>query len=226
MAVTALNATPENTRLRSLVGAPGFLLWLLPLFAALVLAGAVMQPYVSLHELLRDPLATAELSQDCCHVHYGLISNLGAIMWFSAGAICLFAGWTLWAANLAEPNAVRFLLAAGLFTGWLGADDLFLIHDLVLPSLGVPELATYSIYGLLGLGYLAIALPFIRAVSLVYFGVAGALLATSVLVDVATHDPAPWRILLEDGAKFLGIACWGAFHITAATTLVRQARSP
>ena len=51
---------------------------------------------------------------------------------------------------------------------------------------------------------------------LAVFLVAGMLLATSVGIDAFIHDDHPLRIVFEDGAKLIGIALWGAFHVTAA----------
>ena len=180
-----------------------------------LLAVAWAQPWIPVEDLLRDPLAVAQLSSQCCHSYYGALSSLGVLLWSGTAAVCLFAGLLL--LNSQGPSeAARFLGSAGLFSGFLAADDLFLLHDHVLPNYGVPEVAMYGLYGLLCIGYLLRFRVIIASQDMLAFLLAGGFLATSIFVDQVIHSDASIRILVEDGSKLFGIGFWAAFHVAAA----------
>lgn len=194
-------------------------------FGLLFMTAITIQPWAPVADLLRDPLAVAEMSEKCCKLYFGAVSTLGSLLWFMTGAICLFAGAVLMVLDYSNRQA-DFMISAGLFTGWLGADDLFMIHDHVLPEFGVPQLVTYAVYGLLALAFLALYWREIIGSRVAVFLTAGMLLAASVGIDVFIHDDHPLRIVFEDGAKLIGIALWGAFHVAAAADyLVAAVRS-
>lgn len=189
----------------------------------LFIAAVGAQPWIDPADLLRDPLAVAELRQpECCKVYYGAVSNLGVLVWMGGAAICLFAAAVVQAQG-ARAQAAVFLAAAGLLTGFLAIDDLFLVHENVLPALGVSEPVTYGAYGLLGLVYLAISWREILRHNVVLLFVGVALLGTSVVIDWMFHSEHPMRILLEDGAKLTGICAWVGFHVIAAWTILSAA---
>lgn len=212
---TVFDARQALTRQSSSM-AGSVLIWMLTFLPPLALMlGVAFQPWVAPGDLLRDPLAVAEMTDNCCKVYFGAVSNLGIVLWMAGAAICLFAAAVIVTADRTDVMA-RFLLAGGLLTGFLGFDDLFLVHENVLPAFGVPELVTYGAYGLLGLSYLVFFWRQIFANRFVMFGIAGTLLAISVTIDWVIHTDASWRILLEDGAKIMGITAWVSFHAIAA----------
>ena len=139
----------------------------------------------------------------------------GVVLWMACSAICLFAAAVLARFRSLAPETI-FLIVAGLFTGFLGADDLFLVHENVLPAFGVPEPVTYGAYALIACGYLALSWRCILNNNFMLLTAAIALLGTSVGIDWVIHSEEPWRIIVEDGAKITGICAWGAFHLTAA----------
>lgn len=201
-------------RLGPLVG-----FYAIPLLAGvLLLAGVWFQPWVPVADLLRDPLSVAELSNDCCGLYYGAVSNLGVLIWAGGAAVCLFAGLVLHGLSRWSTETA-FMLYAGFLTGLLAVDDLFLLHDFVLPHFGVPQLGIYAAYGALAAIYLVCFRREILARDAAVFLAAGALLATSVGIDQVIHSEAPIRIFVEDGAKLLGIILWTAFHVRTALTL-------
>ena len=199
-------------------------IWAATILAPLaIMLGVAAQPWVSPGDLLRDPLAVAEMSTTCCKVYYGAISSLGVLLWASAAAVCLFAAAVLYtlARPLAEPV---FMASAGLLTGLLTIDDLFLVHENVLPAFGVSEPVTYLAYGLCGLAYLLVSWREILRCRYGLLALAVVLLAASVVVDWFFHSDHPARIVIEDGAKLGGIFAWASFHMTAAwQCIVRKA---
>ncbi len=191
--------------------------WAALIPAILVMSIVAFQPWVDPADLLRDPLAVAELKgSECCKVYDGLVSNLGVVLWMACAAICLFSASLIIAQRRKVAGYGAFLLAAGLFTGFLGFDDLFLVHENVLPAFGVPQPVTYAVYGLVAMAYLALSWRQIMENRYELLTAAIALLGTSVTIDWFIHSDLAWRIIAEDGAKFTGICLWTMFHATAA----------
>lgn len=108
------------------------------IFPAVVLAAVLLQPFAEPKWMFLDTLAAAEYAPDCCHVYYGLVSNLGLLLWSGTAAVCLLAGLVFLSVDRRDPFTL-FALSAGLLTGWIAIDDMFLVHEKVLPALGVPQ---------------------------------------------------------------------------------------
>jgi hypothetical protein len=168
--------------------------------------------------LTQDPTVIGELA-----VYAGLLSSVGILFWWAGAAVCLFSAAVL-ARSGSAPALRSFLLAAGLLTALLALDDLFRLHESVLPRLlGVPELAVYAAYGALGAGFV---LRF-RAVA---FAAEGRLLAFAVLclgasvaLDVLS-PPAIDPYLLEDSSKFVGIVGWFVYFLRQSWLGLVEAR--
>jgi hypothetical protein len=187
-----------------------------------VLAGVALQTRAPIIYLLKDPFTVVQLSNQCCHVYYGLVSNLGVMLWTTAAAVCLFTALLL--VNLGRRGAEPiFLIAAGLFTGWLALDDFFMIHEDVLPLFGVPQPLTYAGYAGAAALYLLLSWRQILDSRPALMALAMALLGTSVVIDVLVHSESTLHVFMEDGAKFLGILAWTGFHVTAALDIATAA---
>lgn len=180
-----------------------------------VMTAVAVQPWVPAADLLRDPIAVAMLTDDCCHAYQGFVSNLGVLVWWTASAASAFAAAVLFAARR-RTEEFSFLVAAAGFTALLALDDLFLLHENVFPRLGVPDAVPMAFYAGLALAYLWCFRRQIFALDWAVFVAAGAALAASILIDQAFHSEADWRLILEDGAKLIGISLWAAFHLVAA----------
>ena len=205
----------------SLLRRTAFVAALLP---ALALIAVAVQPWVPAHELLRDPMATVSERSACCGLHLGLVSHLGVGLWVSTAAICAFAALCLPRRPGKRRLATRFLSGAASLSAWLALDDLLMLHERVLPGLGVPELATYAVYGAAGLVHLGTALRVATpaaAGTRVLLLVAVAMLGASVVSDTVL-EALGWTVPigLEDGAKLVGIAFWLAFHTVLAHSLL------
>lgn len=182
----------------------------------MVVVATLVQPFTDPKWLYFDPLVAAEMAPECCRVYFGAMSMLGVMLWVATAAICLFTALMLMLTGL-SPVLRRFALAAGCLTGWMALDDAFLIHENILPAFGVPQNVVLASYGLLGLGYLAIARAHMRSVDGVLLVAACAGFAVSLGVDVIVHSPATYAMVAEDGAKFFGIWYWMVFHAAALT---------
>jgi len=171
----------------------------------------ILQPWIEPKWLFLDTQTAGELSDDCCHVYYGAMSNLGIMLWMGTAAICLFS----WVALLILQGRSRIsdiALAAGTLSALLGFDDAFLVHEVIGPELGIPQNLVLAFYGVLALGYFALARSIAFGTDGWIFFASGSALALSLGIDVVFHTVSPVFVYFEDGAKFLGIACWFLFH--------------
>ena len=120
--------------------------------AALLLATAVVGWITgkSIGLLTGDPLAILH-----GHPLTGALSNLGVLVWCAAATICLFT-WVVRRHQRASGRvAPPFLLASGLLMVFMMVDDLYQVHDALLPRyLGAPEEPVIVLYVLLTAGWL------------------------------------------------------------------------
>ncbi|MBO1750941.1 hypothetical protein J4G33_03905 [Actinotalea sp. BY-33] len=212
-------AADDRSRPRAL---PQALPYLAVLILSVVLIGSTLAIGARLDlttsQLMRDPATTFMASP-----FIGFLSQIGIFVWAGTAAIALFA-----AASGVGPatRRLRALLAAtGTLTLVLALDDLFLLHEAVLPMIGIPELVTFAGYGV---ACAAIALGFWREILACRRGLllmAGLFLGASVgldLIDPAGIDPYLW----EDGAKLVGLVAWFVLHVDAARHAVRCGGEP
>ena len=167
-----------------------------------LLAGAVglashMDEPISI--FLSDPVTVMDAPP-----FYGVLSNLGVLIWCVGGAIAGFSGVALRAMR-PKPVTAEFLTASGVLTLVLVADDLFLLHEEILPHyLSIPQNLVLGSYAILGVGYLIRYWRVIGQTDWLLIGAAFVGLGLSVLFD-AVLKPLGLRqqSLLEDGFKLL-----------------------
>ena len=164
---------------------------------------------VPIAQFTRDPAAVMNGP-----FYAGALSNVGVLLWCAAAAVCFFGASLLSAriqSGLAAPagDGPRFLLASALFTCLLLVDDLFMLHDLVLPEyLQLRERYVILTYGLLMLAYLLRFRRQILQTDWLVLVVAGGFFSCSIVVDKLPETLLPMHHVFEDGAKFLGILGW------------------
>lgn len=188
----------------------------------LILVIVIFQPWVEPKWLFFDSLAAAELSDDCCHIYYGLVSNLGIFLWVGTAAIALFSFAILWARTKPNPHFL-FVTLAGLLSGLLALDDAFLLHEVAFPELGVPQNIVLFVYLILAIAYgLASWRTFLKS-EIWLLAIAAIFLAVSLLVDQVYHSIDDMIVIIEDSAKFLGLSAWFSFHtLTIGLILVQD----
>lgn len=190
------------------------------------------QPWVPLDQLVRDPVAASEdciraagtlaRARDCANVYFGFLSNLGILLWCASAAVSLFAFLQVYhASGRFRPGA--FLLYAGIFTGALLMDDLFLGHERVYPTVfGVDEELTYALYAVL-FGLYLVAFrddllkcdPKILLLGIVLFALS-LLMDELVKIEGLFENNSVFHRVAEDGSKFVAINAWTVFHVRAA----------
>jgi hypothetical protein len=149
----------------------------------------------------RDPTAVLDGAW-----YTGSLSNIGVLLWWTGAVAASLAGY----ARRNDSRAVP-LVAAGVFTGWLALDDLFLLHETVFPLRGVSEELVVGTYALIAAAYAWLFREFLRSSEWILLVSATPMFAASVVIDLTT-DVKAW----EDSAKFVGIVGWTAFLVRAA----------
>lgn len=162
---------------------------------------------ISYADFMRDPvfLLKGEL-------YIGWFSQLGCMLWFVAVGFC-FLSAKLIPKDHPIPMLKSFLIYSCCLTAALGADDIFLLHDEILPYFGVKENLIMLVY-LLGVTFLLlIYFKVILKTQYIVLGLAFFFLGLSMSLDRLPGQkifaPGQWQsVLYEDGAKFIGIVLW------------------
>lgn len=186
--------------------------------AALALSGVLIGVVLYVHDTTGVPMGT--LTRDPLSgkpAYLGLLSQAGILVWALGAAVALLGARLLpWRAG------GGYMLAAAALTTLLCIDDAFLLHDEVLPLLGISEKVIYAIYLVAALSFLVVFARRILKTAYPLFVLAFAFLGVSVVADTVGL---PWLdpYLLEDGAKFIGIALWSGylFHTSGSLLAAR-----
>ncbi len=162
--------------------------------------------------LSRDPSQVQEYP-----VYIGFLSNLGALAWCSAAAVCFFASWLL-RVRKAPGEGGAFMLYMGVLSTALLVDDFFLLHEVVAPKyLHFPRDALLFLYVLLGAGLLIRHGKFIlQSTPYVFLFIGFGLLGVSMAMDLAIL---PGGTDVEDGAKILGIVAYAYYCVITSAGL-------
>lgn len=188
---------------------------------AISLGGASVTVWVArvtdspIWKLAKDPAQIIDFPP-----YIGLLSNWGALLWMSTGVICLFASLVMKNHKTAF-RTYRFLFASGVLSFLLAIDDIFLLHDEVLPRLlDMPEFFFYFIY-VLALG--TYILFFWRDISkydyllfiiaFVLFGLSRGFFLPRFLRGFMTSN---------DMLKYFGIVFWLAFFYRASMQEIKN----
>ena len=144
------------------------------------------------------------------------------LLWCGTAAVCLFAASTV--AGGADDELRRFLRWAGVVTLVLTFDDLFMLHEHLLEGrVRYGELIVLALDLSIVLAWavrfrsiLLRRMDVVLAVAVTAFGV-------SLGVDLLSgHVVWPSTLLVEDGAKLLGVASWMFFLVRTARDAVAQ----
>ena len=160
-------------------------------------------------KLARDPAEVIHFPP-----YIGLLSHWSIMLWISAAVISLF-GAVLMKKQKATGGNLRFITASGAFSLFLGLDDLFMLHDNILPKLlKAPEAIFYALYLVIILAYLLIFFTkileydyLLLAASILLFGLSRRAFITLPFLDR--------YITISDMLKYSGIVFWLAFFYRA-----------
>ncbi len=181
-----------------------------------VLAFAGLQHQIPVADLLNDPATVAGVMW-----YAGLISNLGAIGW--TVAVAAAAGAAFVARVGGRPRAtISFLRGGALLGAMLLIDDLFQVHQRLLPrEVGLSKPIVLLIELVLALGWAISSYPELKRTRWHLLVMAGGAFVVSLVVDQLVSGPESGsRMLVEDGAKFLGVLAWALYFIRTAADIV------
>ncbi len=169
-------------------------------------------------ELTRDPV---ELLNG--RPYTGMLSNLGIIFWSATAGICLFV--VILDGNYPQlKRERRFFLLAFILTLVLLLDDLFLLHDVILPEvMKISENYLYALYGILSLLFIIyfrydiVQTPYLLLIAAVIF------FGFSIGVDtIVKFLDLEHGFFLEDGSKFFGIISWSAYFTHISNRAIKR----
>jgi hypothetical protein len=188
---------------------------LITLVPALVILAAIAAASILFHVSIKDMTNDVSEIMDI-HPLSGFLSNLGILLWTATASVCFFAAMTLRARESREM--FWFLLFSAMLSAYLMLDDLFRIHEfLAFLYLGVKE---KFVVGGVGLAVCAYLISFRSVILRTNYGVF--ILAMGFLTISAGVDMTParwfgehgeWVNFYEEGAKWLGIACWCSYYV-------------
>lgn len=141
--------------------------------------------------LLRDPATMAGMP-----VWHGALSTLGCMAWALTGALCLATH-----AGRRETAVRTWLLLAALAIA-LGVDDALMLHEEVLPGVGVGQELVFLAYGAVAALIARDVLSRPAEFDVPLLAVACGALAVSIGLDVVVADA---LVIYEDGPKVFGI---------------------
>jgi len=208
--ITHSTDSSESLPRRTQAGTLSLFLLVLYLVPVLVLISVILvhdRTGVSLLKFMRDP---ADLMG--ANPFTGFVSNLGVLFWCAAAAVCLFS-WPVLRNRFSTAPLAAFVLYAGLLTTVLLLDDLFQLHEAVLPHyFHVPEVVTYACYAVASVAMLVTFRDRILKTDYLVLLMSLVFLGLSMLSDAFQPRMeqllGEWRILSEDGFKFFGIVGW------------------
>ena len=178
---------------------------------------AATQPWLPPSDLLRDAQAVAAAHGDTSSA-YGLIANLGIVATILAAGAALPAWMAVRRAD--DPLATLLAWAIALSLAF-ALDDLLLLHE----TTAVSPWAGHLIAAAYGAAFLAFVGRFLQTIrqrldsGLLLLAVSA--FAVSALVDLLA-TPTQASVLVEDGAKLLGVMAWSAFVVRAALAAIRS----
>lgn len=180
----------------------------------------------------RDPITAITDNAPC---YAGCVSNLGILIWCATASICVFSGQLL-RSRSEDKEWSFFLIISGLATAGIMLDDLFMLHEEVLPDhFGLPQIVVYGLYASAALGYLLRFHRTILDTEFLLLALAMAFLAFSISLDLLPYedfyirfiaDDFLGRHLVEDGAKLFGIVTWCVYFTRIAWRKAIQVGRP
>lgn len=171
---------------------------------------------LSYRDLVRDTNAIAGQPS-----YFGAYSNLGILLWASAGSIGLFSWCVVRDRKSAQPFA-RPLLLGGLFMALACIDDMFMLHENSY-RIAIPEHVVLAAYAVMLLGFVASTRPILFQSEWPSLGAAMLALGLSTLADVFPY-PFTGQIFVEEVTKLSGTAFLAQYLVSLALTAARSSQ--
>ncbi len=220
--MTGSDLTTNNKEL------PAFLKQLGEVFPTLLLSGvlALIGSLFTIWLAYYTENPVWKLAKDAADVigyppYFGMLSSWSSMLWMATATICIFTAMITWK-NSSDRAIWRFLFFSGLLNLLIAVDDLYLLHDRILPRLlGAPEAVFYLLYLLLMIGYLIVFIRQIARSDYILFWTAFFFLAFSR----GFYNLIPFLreyYTANDILKYFGIVFWLAFFARTAAKHLRR----
>lgn len=143
--------------------------------------------------------------------YLGFFSYIGILFWCGSAVLCFFSSVIL-PSDEKSKRSKSFLLYSGLISSLLMFDDLFLMHEVVLPEyFYLPENMVYIIYVNIIIFYLLLFRDELARSEYVILVIASGMIGASQFVDLLPM-PIPEDSFLEDTVKLFGIVTWFTYY--------------
>ena len=186
--------------------------------ALLVLLGVSVATKIPMSLFTRDALESLNAP-----FYTGLVSHVGWFFWCSTAAICLFSFAVMKNAKNSRFISSFFLLS-GIITIILVLDDVFLLHEIVIPEyFYISQKKVYAGYAMIIALYLIRHRKTILKTEFSLMALAFGFFGLSIIIDVFFENVLPQRHLFEDGFKLLGIMSWFIYFARTCHRLMSQA---
>ena len=152
------------------------------------------------------------IEQTGVKTYTGFLAHITWFLWVVAGTAGLLAAAVLRRLNPRDPR-IPFFLGTSALTGLLLFDDFVMLHERVMPKVGIPQEAQYALYAVILVVLLLWFRPQFKEGGALLAVAAGAFWAVSIASDIPNER---WSIpgsAVEDGAKMIGTALWAAFMV-------------
>ena len=144
--------------------------------------------------------------------YLGFFSYIGILFWCATAVICFFTR-SIIPDNSTSERTKQFLLYSGLISTLLLFDDLFLLHENVLPVyFSLPKNVVYLIYINIILIYVFVFRAELLKTEFIILIIASGLIGASQFVDLVPM-PIPEDSFLEDAVKLFGIVTWFTYYM-------------
>ncbi len=161
---------------------------------------------IELDHFTQDPAAIMDTP-----FYLGFFSYIGILFWCGSAMLCFFAYNILPRTN-ENKRSVSFLLYSGLISTLLMFDDLFLLHEFVLPEyFYLSKNMVYIIYVNIIVFYLVFFRIELMETEFIILVIASAMIGSSQFVDLLPM-PIPEDSFLEDAVKLFGIVTWFTYY--------------
>lgn len=197
------------------------------IFFSIVITVVVMAVMVSLHyfldvpfrQLTADPIVLSDSP-----IYFGFLSQAGIILWSAAATVSfVFAYFTTVFKN--GKSQFYFFIFNGFLISWLMIDDCFLLHEGILPGIGISQKLVLLLYAVVVIIYLfRFHKLILQKTSFILLILSFGCFGISALIDLIFHFETPNIIdtVLEDGSKFIGIVLWLAYILSCERLLVKN----
>ena len=167
--------------------------------------------------LMRDPAAATDSPR-----YLGLHTNLGIVGWTVSAVIFLGTAYLLRIEGTSP--GFRMCLSAGAFVTILMLDDLLQLHELA-GRWGIPQALVFGIYLMAVVTWLVAFREEVAKSPLAILGMGVAMFGISIGIDILFEgNDDRWRLVVEDGAKLLGILALSVYAAGTANRFVVESR--